>query len=601
MKDFILRKSIHLRKIILTHLWDMKGQLFIAGSCVLGFTLMELLTPWPLKMLFDHVLSDKPLPPIISALEPFFGNQKERVLIFIALSVFLIALLRSVFSYFRLYLTTRIGHHLVYAIRSALFKHLQRVPLAFHHRTRSGELMTKVTGDTAVLRSVFSDSVLVTCSHLLTVVGMFIIMLRMNWKLSLVILVTIPMISWALSHLNTKIMVSARNRRKAEGRIASRLNEMLASVPMIRAFGREKYEESRFESESLQTLEESLQTGRVGAAATRTVEVISAFGLAIVVFFGAKQVLENEITPGQIIVFISYLSSLHKPLRALARQLARFSSAAASAERIEALLCEMPETPDPPDAIVIVPASLQGAIAFEAVSFGYGQSMPVLKQASFSIASGKRVVLVGESGTGKSTLINLILRLHEPDQGRILIDGLDIRRYRRESLRNHIGIVLQDAMLFGATIRENIIYGKPEATAGEIETSARLAHAAPFIQAFPKGYETEIGEGGATLSGGQRQRIALARALIKRPPILILDEPTSAVDAESAKMIWRAVAALDWGPTLIVITHQFSPFMAFDQVFTLENGEIIVQGRDHALLAREDHDNRLHALQPDLR
>lgn len=597
MKDFFFsNKSTYLRKIILTHLWTMKGQLFLAVFCVLGFTLMELLTPWPLKILFDHVLSDVPLPPFIPALESLFGTRKETVLILITSGIFLIALFRSFFSYFRLYLTTRIGHYLVYGIRSALFKHLQRVPLSFHHRARSGELLTKVTGDTAVLRSVFSDSVLVSCSHLLTVAGMLIIMLRMNWQLSLVILATIPVTSWALSHLNTKIMASARNRRKAEGRIASRLSEMLASVPMIRAFGREKYEEDRFEAESLQTLEESLQTGRVGAAATRTVEVISAFGLAIVVFVGAKQVLQNEITPGQIIVFITYLSNLHKPLRALARQLASFSKAAASAERIEALLCETPEAPDPPGAIVIVPDSLQGAVAFESVSFGYAQAMPVLSQASFSVTPGKRVVLVGESGTGKSTLINLILRLHEPNQGRVLIDGLDIRRYRRESLRDNIGIVLQDAMLFGATIRENIIYGKLDATNAEIETAARLAHAAPFIEALSEKYETEIGEGGCTLSGGQRQRIALARALIKRPPILILDEPTSAVDAESARMIWRAVSGLDWRPTLIVITHQFSPFMAFDQVFTLENGEIIEEGPEHALLAQKDQTHNLHGL-----
>jgi len=588
-----MEKSRHLREIVRAHLWSVKGQLLLAGFCVLGFTFMELLTPWPLKILFDHILSDQPIPPVLSVLETLFGSQKENILILISFCIFLIALLRSFFSYFRLYLTTRIGHHLVYAIRSALFKHLQRVPLAFHHRSRSGELLTKVTADTAVLRSIFSDSLLVTCSHLLTISGMLFIMIGMNWRLSLIILSTIPVILWALSRLNTKIMLSARNRRKAEGRIASRLSEMLASVPMIRAFGREKYEEDRFEAESLQTLEESLQTGRVGAAATRTVEVISAFGLALVVLFGSKQVLQDKITPGQMIVFISYLSNLHKPLRALARQLARFSKAVASAERINVLLDEQAEAPDPPDAIDIERDCLKGAISFESVSFSYGQSRPILNQTSWAIDPGKRVALLGESGTGKSTLMNLILRLREPDEGRVLIDGVDVRRYRRESLRKHIGIVLQDPMLFGATIRENIIYGKSDASDEEIKTAARLSHATSFIEALPKGYETEIGEGGSTLSGGQRQRIALARALIKRPSILILDEPTSAVDTESAKIIWRAVSELDWRPTLIVITHQFSSFMDFEQVYILKCGKIIEQEKSHSLPLKEAHPESL--------
>lgn len=595
MRALFGKTTPHLRKIILNHLWQMKGQLLLAGLCMLGFTLMELMTPWPIKILFDHIISEKSTSPDATGVLSFFSQRKDLALLIISFSIFFIALLRGSFSYFRLYLTGRIGHHLVYALRSALFKHLQRVSLSFHNTIKSGELLTKVTGDTKILRNVFTDSVLRSISHLLSVTGMMAIMLFMNWRLSLIILVTLPVIFWALARLQGKIKASSRNRRNAEGRIASRLNEMLASVPMIRAFGREEHETERFEAESFQTLEESLQTGRFGAAATRTVEVISATGLALVIYFGSTLVLQSEITPGELLVFTAYLANLHKPLRSLARLLAKFSKASASAERIEDLLRQTPEAEDAPQAIV--PGVLKGAITFEDVSFAYGDGKPTLNDISFSVAPGERLALVGGSGAGKSTITNLLLRLYDASGGTIYVDGTDIQAYRREPFRHQIGIVLQEAMLFGTSIRENIAYGKPDATMEEIATAAQQAHAASFIEALPEGYETKIGERGATLSGGQRQRIALARALIKRPAILILDEPTSAIDAESEKLIWQAIENLDYPATLIVIAHHFAPFKTFDQILVLKNGEIVEAGNYHELVEKKGDYYQLLSLQ----
>ena len=573
------------RAIIKGHLWRERRSIVLSLLSMLVLTLLELLSPWPLKIIFDYVLLDKALPPNLMWLSVWLASGKITAVILISLGILLIAGGRGIFSYFQDFLFSRIGYRMVYTLRREVFAHLQQLSLSYYSRARTGELLTKVTSETEVFKDVFVESVLNSVAQALTIIGMFTVLLWLNWRLSLIALATLPILFFALAYIYRKIKVSARKQREREGLIAARVSEVLSSVTLVKAFGREQYEQDRFDEESSLTLEEGIRTERMAAAATRTVELIKAFGLWATVLFGALLVLKNRMTPGDVLVFTAYLNDMYKPLRNLAKISTRLSRAAVSQQRIAEILDTEPETWDSESAVVT--SQLKGEIVFDRVSFEYGEGKAVLKEVSFKIAPGQRVALVGTSGSGKSTIANLILRFYHAKSGAITIDGVNIERYQREMLRREIGIVIQDSLLFGASIRENLAYGKPDATTAEIETAARQAYAHDFIVELPHGYDTIIGERGSTLSGGQRQRLCLARAIIKHPSILILDEPTSAVDPESAALIHEAVDRLREGKTTLVIAHHFSDLESYDQILVLRHGRVVEQGAHDELLQRK--------------
>lgn len=589
------KKTRTLAAIVREHLFEVRGSLILSAFCMAGFTLTELIAPWPLKIIFDHILLDKRLPGSLIWLSPVISFGKPAAVIVISLSILLIALFRGVFAYFQSFITSRIGYELVYRLRSELFGHLQQLSLSFHARVRTGELLTKVVSDTSALKDVFAESALTFTSHLLTVVGMFIIMFTLNWRMGLIVLATFPFLSYALFGVYRRIKASARMQREREGAVASRIHEVLSSLQIVRAFAREKLEQERFDRDSTYTLEEGIRTARMEAAATRSVEIISAAGLCAVVLFGALQVIGGRMLPGEVLIFTAYLTSMYKPLRTLARISSQYSKAMASAERIAEILRIEPELVDDKQGVKV--SSLKGEIVFRNVSFDYGDGIDVLNNVSFTISPGERVALVGASGAGKSTIANLLLRFYQPQSGMILIDGLEIEKYQRQSLRRRIGVVMQESILIGASIRENIAYGKPSATDDEVEQAAREACAHEFISLLPEGYETIIGERGSTLSGGQRQRICLARAIIKQPSLLILDEPTSAIDAESTMLIQNALNKLQQGKTMIVISHQFAGIEEFDQILVLKNGRIIEQGTHTQLIALKGYYQDLFYMQ----
>jgi ATP-binding cassette subfamily B protein len=580
-------KAITLREIIREHLRDERWRLFASILCAAGYTLTELASPWPLKIIFDHILLGRAWPPSLAWLGELTNSGTTFAVVLISVSLIFIAAFRALFAYFQTYISSRIGHELVYRLRRELFAHLQQLSLSYHARARTGELLTKVVGDTTALKDVFAESALNLSSHLLTIIGTVIVMFVLNWRLALVVLATLPALLYTLFVVYRRIKTSARSQREHEGLVASRLHEALSALHLVRAYARERHEQERFERESSHTLEESVRTARLEAAATRAVEVISAVGMCAVVLVGALQVIAGRMLPGDVLVFTAYLTSMYKPLRNLAKISSQFSKAMASAERISEIFTIEPEYLEDRSGVVV--ESLRGEIVFDHVSFDYGDGKGVLRDVSFAIAPGQRVAFVGASGAGKSTIASLLLRFYEHQEGSILIDGVEIEKYERESLRRQIGVVLQESVLFGATIRENIAYGKPEATDAEIEAAARGAYAHEFIAELPDGYETIIGERGSTLSGGQRQRLCLARAIVKRPSLLILDEPTSAVDAESSSLIQEALDELRRGKTMIVISHQFAGLEDFDQIIVLRNGEVVERGTHDELLHRRGY------------
>jgi ATP-binding cassette subfamily B protein/subfamily B ATP-binding cassette protein MsbA len=588
-------KLPNVREIVGAHLWEMRRGLSTALLCIFGFALMELLAPWPLKIVFDYVLLDKPLPASLAWLSGLMAQGKPTAVVAISLGVVLIAGGKSMFDYFQHFQTSRMGHQLVHILRRELFSHLQGLSLYFHNRARSGELLNRVTTETEVLKDTFAESVMMAASHLLTVVGMFAVMFLLNWKLGLVAVATLPILFYSLASIYQRLKIAARKQREREGIIAARLSEVLTSVPLVKAYGRESYEQERFDAESAITLEQGIEAERLAAGAMRSLELLKAAGLWATVLFGALLALRNEMTPGDVLIFTAYLNDMYKPLRNLAKLSTRYSRAMVSVKRIQEIFETEPEARD--DASAVVAPRLKGEIVFDHVSFDYGNGRKVLDDVSFSIAQGQRVALVGPSGSGKSTIASLLLRFYDVKSGEIMVDGADIRRYSRESLRREIGIVLQDSILFGASIRENIAYGKPDASLDEVVEAARQAYAHDFIASLPEGYDTIIGERGATLSGGQRQRICLARAIIKQPSALILDEPTSSVDAESAALIHDALERLQSGKTTIVIAHNFTSMEKFDLILVLKNSRLIEQGTHERLLEQRGRYYRLYQRQ----
>jgi ABC-type multidrug transport system fused ATPase/permease subunit len=574
------KKRTRFNQIVLAYLRKVRKQLLFGVICIFGTTAMALVAPWPIKFIFDHILLDKPAPAWIGPLAQHLHGGSLFALVALSVSLVLIALLTGIFSYYQQFITSRLGYQVVYTLRGELFEHLQRLSLSFHNRSRTGELMTKITNDTNLLKDVYAEYLLTFATHSLTVVAMFTVLLMMEWKLGMVVLLSFPVLFLLLFFILRRVKKSARKQRSNEGKLASRVGEMLTAVSLVQAFGRERYERERFDEESAQSMEESIRTARMEAAATRLVEIVTAVGAAIVVVFGGLQVMRGRMTPGDLLVFTAYVTNMYKPVKNMARLSARMSKASASAERINEILEIEPEIKDAPDAVEA--RELKGSITFENVSFGYDGGSHILKDVSFSIPAGQRVALVGASGAGKSTIANLIIRLYDATEGRVLVDGVDVRQYRRESLRHQIGVVLQDTILFGTTIRENIAYGKPEASDEEIAEAAREVYASDFIESLPEGYEEILGEGGGTISGGQRQRICLARALIKRPGILIMDEPTSAVDAESEALIREAVRRQ--GKTTLLIAHQLYSVQDADHILVLKDGRIVERGTHDELV-----------------
>ena len=570
--------------------------LTIALVAVLGETLTDILEPWPIKIVVDNILQSKKLPPVLGGIVTgLFGRNTDAIVNFAVAAVALIAIVGAVSSYFEKYLTTSVSQWVAHDLRRTLYHHIQRLSLADHDAARTGDLITRVTSDIEAVQDFINSALLGMLVNVTTLVGMIGVMFYLNWHFTLIALSVAPALFLVVYYYTRRIKSASRAVRKQEGRLLSIVEEVLTSIRVVKAFAREDYEQQRFESESLANVEAGLQARSIKAKLSPLVEVIVAIGTCLVLWYGARLALAGELSAGLLIVFLLYLGKMYKPMRDLSKMTDTVSKALVGYERIQEVLDVESRVRDVRSAR---PApKLKGQIEFSHVSFSYGTDKDVLKDVSFKIEAGQVAAIVGPSGTGKTTIVSLIPRFYDPVFGYVGIDGTDIRKYRLKSLRDQISFVLQDTLLFRATIWENIAYGKPNATPAEIRRAAELAEAHGFIEEMPDGYDTMVGARGITLSGGQRQRIAIARAVIRDTPILILDEPTAGLDAASEQAVIKALDALMKGRTSVVIAHHLGTIRHADVIFVINDSALVEQGTHEELLALNGVYAEMHRIQ----
>ena len=587
-----MQKRIRITDLLYPH-WKTLTLAFIA---VIGTSITDVLEPWPLKLVFDHVFASKRLPEWLEPTVAYIGTDKFSILNFAVLSVIGIAIFGAISSYCEKYLTTNVGQWVMHDLRRVLYSHIQRLSLSFHDRKRTGDLISRVTTDIDAVQSMISQVLLGMLVNVLTLFGMMLVMLYLNWAFTVIALVVAPALFFVVYHYTHRIKNASRALRRQEGEVVSVLEEVLSSIRVVKAFAREDYEQKRFERESRESVEKALRARNFKAKLPPLVEVIVAAGTCLVLWYGARLVLSGALTAGELLVFLLYLGKMYKPMRELSKMTDTISKASVGWERIREVLENETQVRDLRGAKQA--PRFKGRIEFNNVSFSYdGGKTPVLSDLNLKIEPGQLAALVGPTGAGKTTIVSLLPRFYELTSGEIKIDGADIRRYKQKSLREQISFVLQETLLFRATVAQNIAYGKPQATREEIIRAARLANADEFIDRMSDGYDTMIGERGVTLSGGQRQRITIARAIIRNSPLLILDEPSAGLDAESEKLVFDALGNLMEGKTSIVIAHRLATVRSADVIFVVDQGRVVEQGTHDELLETGGLYSRLYELQ----
>jgi len=584
--------KLKITRLIRPH-WKALTLAFIA---VLGETFSDVLEPWPIKIVIDNILQSKALPGWMGRfVTGTFGHDKVAILNFAVAAVAIIAVVGAISSYIEKYLTTSVSQWVTHDLRRTLYNHIQRLSLAEHDQAQTGDLITRVTSDIGAVQDFISSALLGMLVNVLTLIGMIAVMLYINWRFTLIALSIAPALFMVVYSFTRRIKKASRAVRKKESELVSVVQEVLTSVRVVKAFAREDFEVNRFESHSLDNVETALKARSIKARLSPIVDVMVAIGTCLVLGYGARLALSGQLSAGVLIVFLLYLGKMYKPMRELSKIADTVSKAIVGYERIQEVLEIEARVRDLPRARRA--PRFKGKIEFDHVNFAYDEKSPVLKDISFKIEPGQVAAIVGPSGTGKTTIISLIPRFYDPQSGTVKIDGVNIRDYTLKSLREQISFVLQETLLFHATVWDNIAYGKPDATTEQIMHAAELANAHEFIEKLPEGYATMIGERGANLSGGQRQRISIARAVIRNTPILILDEPTSGLDSASEQTVIEALDRLMQGKTSIVIAHHLNSIRHADIIFVIKDSELVEQGTHEELLAADGLYAELHKIQ----
>jgi ATP-binding cassette subfamily B protein len=533
-----------------------------------------LLTPLPLKIAIDNVIGSRPVPGFLGRWLPEWITGSASALLVVAVGMLLaIAFLNNLLSLATALLRASVGERLVQGFRGELFRHAQRLSLSYHDGVGTADATYRIQKDAAAIQDILIDGVLPLVAAVFTVGLMFAVTLWLDWQLGLVAAGVAPLWLFLSVYYKRRLRLQSREVKKLESGALGVVQEVLSVLRVVKAFGQEDRERDRFLGHSREGMRARLRLVLAEGAYGMGIRLTTAVGTAAVLLIGVTHVRAGTLTVGELLLVLAYLAQLYDPLKTISRKAAGLQSNLASAERAFALLDQQPDVTDRPDARPLKRA--EGAVTFRGVSFGYYDARPVLRDVSFALEPGTRLGVIGATGAGKTTLINLLMRFYDPTGGQVLLDCLDLRAYRLADLRNQFALVLQDAVLFSASIAENIAYACPGATREEIEAAARAAHAHDFIVRLPQGYDTRVGERGMSLSGGERQRIAIARAFLKDAPILLLDEPTSAVDGQTEAGIMDAMERLMRDRTSILITHRQAPLSTCDAILVLEQGQLV--------------------------
>jgi subfamily B ATP-binding cassette protein MsbA len=557
---------------------------------------LNLSKPWPLKVLIDRVLPAEPKSghlPLVDAWLDARAPGRWQLLLGCCLATLLIAVATGAATYASRRILGRVGRIFAHDLRSRLFGHLQRLSLRFHDSQRSGDLLTRLTSDVSSVQEAVTDTGVEALKNLFQGAALFAVMLSMNWRFALVSLWVAPLLAWVAARVRTHVRRTARTARASAGLLASVAQETLTSMRLVQALTQERRQQERFQEQNRKSLEAYQQGIEQQARLAPAVDLLEAAGLALVMAVGTLQVSAGAASVGDLVVFLAYLNKLYTPMKSLSKISVVLAKARASSERLQDLLDARPEIVDRPGAVGA--PSFAGGVEFRDVSFRYDPGRPALSRINLRIFPGEKVALVGPSGAGKSTVLGLIARLYDPDSGSILVDGRDVREYRLRSLRDQISLVLQDALLFGGTVEDNVAFGCPGASEKDIVRACVLADADEFIRKLPEGYRTELAERGGTLSGGQRQRLAVARAILRAAPILLLDEPTTGLDAGSEESVLQSLERASQGKTTILVSHRPRCTRFVDRVLVLDGGSIVECGSSAQLLELGGLYARLHA------
>ncbi|WP_346353583.1 lipid A export permease/ATP-binding protein MsbA [Azotosporobacter soli] len=554
-------------------------RLAVAIVCIIMAAGANLYVPWILKDVIDKVLVSKDMSTLNT----------------IAIGIIVVFFFRGIFFYGQTYLMSYIGQKVIIDLREKLYRHLQSLSLSFYEQRQTGELMSYVTNDVAAVQGGIVDNMIELVTEGSILIGSLVFMFYLDWKLSLLTLITLPLIAQAIKVFGGKLRNSSRKVQERAADITSVLQESISAIRVIKSFAREDFAISRFNTENYHNFRANMKNSQIMATLTPVIEFLAAIGVTIIIWYGGKEVIENRLTTGEMIAFLTYVVNLSNPIKRLSRVYGNIQRALAAADRVFSILDTQPEIEDAPDAAVLPDAI--GEVAFHDLTFAYQTGEAAICNLNLAAQAGQMVAIVGPSGAGKTTLVNLIPRFYDPTGGCVKIDGVDIRTVTVASLREQIGIVPQETVLFNGTVYENILYGRLDAQEAEVIAAAKAANAHEFISEMTDGYQTQIGERGSKLSGGQRQRISIARAILKNPRILILDEATSALDTESEKLVQEALDKLMIGRTSFVIAHRLSTVQRADQIVVMEKGRLVEKGTHEELLAAGGLYTNLHQVQ----
>ena len=550
------------------------------GKTIIGLFLsavgigLNLLKPWPFKIIVDDFLRPTPAAR---------GDWSTWVPL-LCLALVVIQFIWGIINWITNYLFVKIGLQALLKLRTDLYAHLQRLSLKFHDARRSADSSFRVAYDSQSIQTIYNKGFTNIFASVIALIGTFIVMLRLDWVLTLLSLAIVPLIVGAIYFFARRIRSESTSIQEHESAVLAQAQEGLSSIRMVHAFGREDFEVRQFHQQAQQSLQANLRLTLTNVNSALVISTLMVIGTAAMYYVGTLHVLAGTLSLGSLLVFSAYLLMLYQPLESLTYTAWAMEGATAGAKRCFEILDSQDDVRDSPNAVDI--SSAKGAIELRSVDFGYAESRIVLRDINLSIAPNQIVGLVGGTGAGKSTLLSLVPRFYDPTTGSVMLDGRDVREITKKSLRAQIAIVLQDTLLFSTTVRENVAYGRPDATEEEIIEAARRAQADEFIRQLPQGYSSLIGERGGHLSVGQRQRIGIARAFLKNAPILLLDEPTSALDPSTEAAIMETIKELMRGRTTLIATHRLATIHNLDQIIVLDHGRIIEQGRGPELLTR---------------